>query len=138
MFFNHWRARKDVFWLIMWLYGLSRMIGNWPFSIQFNAKRELSKIHVTWTDRLWFIVSLLFYGLIVWVTILHNFNKVTVHFFEFFISQSVQVSTMIIIMISVISDMINRNMLWNIVMNFHEFDEEVISLKQKPAPTGIF
>lgn len=125
MFLIQWRSKNDVISLMLWLYGLSRICGNWPFSIEFKRKRELSRVRVTFVDWLWFVVAFAYYGSIVWFGIINNFSAVVLSSFELFLSQAMQLSSMAIVTLSLILDMINRNTLWNIVVQFYVFDEEV-------------
>lgn len=125
MFFNNWRRRDDIIGLMMWLYGLSRIFGNWPFSIEFQSKRELSRARVSFVDWLLFFLALLCYGICIWLGIVNNLNKFILHSFELVLSQVVQVGYMISVPLSIALDMINRNTLWNIVVQFYQFDEEV-------------
>lgn len=114
----------SVFW---WSYVIGRCFGLMPFSIEYDVKHKLSKVHVTVLDRLWFATAISIYVLLLVFSILKDKSDA--------LSNTDQIAHLVVcvgasitVIISIVMDMINRKRIWKIVTMLNEFDEEVRSL----------
>lgn len=125
MFWQDWRRKNNIFSLTLWIYLLSKLYGNWSFSIEFDAKRHSSRVRVTPLDWLRFIFNLIFYINCTRYIIHEDAEKNLSTKLEVSITQFAQLISLLVLILSIVLDMINRNALWNIILKFDEFDLEV-------------
>lgn len=116
---------NNVFSIALWIYIIARAFGSWPFTIEFNAKSRTSRVQVTKLDLIWFLLSLCIYGLFNWFAVFEQIRQLQLSLVEILISQITQISSILVTMLSIAMDMINRNVIWQMILIFHRFDEEV-------------
>lgn len=124
MIWNNRSKGSDVLSLIFWVYGIGRVFGFWPFSIKFNAKtRRSSEVHVTTFDCVWFFISIAMFAL---SSRFINIDQITQYsFIEMLMTWIIVINDIFVMVFAIIFDMVNRNVLWGIVTNLMEFDDEV-------------
>lgn len=125
------QRRNDIFSLTLWVYVLARMCGFWPFSMSFKAKNRSSRVKVTIFDVIWFVFALVFYSVslrIVTNNPMQDSVEMEVSFTEVALNQLAQYAQIFIILLCIVLDMVNRNVLWNIILKFKSFDDEMVSM----------
>lgn len=128
MFWHGCQRRNNIFSLTFWVYCLARIFGFWPFSVKFNAKNRLSEVKVGAFDVAWFVLSLAFYSACFRLTTYNPFDVMEISFTEFVLNQLTQVFNLIIIILNIILDMVNRHVLWGIILKFKAFDDEMMAM----------
>lgn len=107
---------------------MARIFGFWPFSIKFNAKNRLSEVKVNVIDVAWLLLTLTFYGACFRLTTYNPFDELQVSFTELILNQITQAVNLVIIILNIISDMINRHVLWGIILKYKAFDDEMMAM----------
>lgn len=124
-----WRKANSVFSVAFPIYVISRIFGFLPFSLAYDRKLRTTIVRVTVFDIIWLCLSLL----------LHIFFFI----FNWIADQQSQVTDSRILIISgrltlwggffmaifaMLMDLLNRNRIWEIIVKFNEFDEEIHQL----------
>lgn len=125
MIWKDCRRADNIFSITLWAYVIARVFGNWPFSIEFNARNGSSRVRVTKIDFAWFLLSLCIYASFNWFAVFDQLGHHEASLVEVTVSQISQIIIILVAMLSIIMDLINRNVIWQMVLTFHAFDEEV-------------
>lgn len=128
MFWKDYRKRNDIFSLTLLVYVTARVFGFWPFSIEFDAKCQKSHTKVTKLDYMWFIVTLAFYCVGIRFATYNPFPSAEFSFTEVALNQLTQLVNILIIVLCIVMDMVNRNILWKIIVKLKIFDDEMIAM----------
>lgn len=125
MFWKNYRKKNDVFSVIQLVYIAARAFGYWPFSIEFNDKSSGGRVRVLSSDLVWFAVALAIYCACNWLSVFNHLVQEHESYMEMATSQLFQFSNLLITTVSIIMDMVNRDVIWRIILKFNKFDDEV-------------
>lgn len=123
-----WKNRpngNNVFSVTLRLYIFARIFGYWPFSVHFNESQRSSKVYLTILDWLWVIIAISLYIASSQMTSFQHSIYDNFSFIATFVSRMIEISDIIFTIISILLDLINRRRIWNLIVSYSEFDEEV-------------
>lgn len=126
MIWKYCHRADNIFSITIWIYMIARALGNWPFSIEFNAKNGSSRVRVSKLDFAWFVLSLCIYASFNRFSTFEQSGHIKSSFVEYLVSLISQISSILVAMLSIIMDLMNRNVIWQMILSFHAFDEEVM------------
>lgn len=134
MFRNIRTKKTDVFSVTGPVYMIARMFGYWPFRVKFGQRSGLNSIYVTRFDWLWFAAAIIIYSLFFWSMSTNYYlqNDIPYSFIEVFISKMTHLCSILISILSMVMDSVNRRRIWNIILKFNEFDEKVTFYFRNP------
>lgn len=119
--------RNDIFSLTLWVYVMARVFGFWPFTIRFDENRNKPIVCVTKFDYAWFCMSIVFYIMFIHFAVMdhsgHIDQKFT--FIEVSLNKMTTLNHILVALLCIILDMVNREVLWKIILKFKAFDDEV-------------
>lgn len=125
MFWKNYAKNNDVFSIALWVYIYLRIFGLWPFSVQFDRKNRSSSIHVTKLDLLWIVAAVAVYLIFLYIYEFFNNSPTSFSFIIVRLSKITQLCDFIIVIFSIFLDLINRHRIWQLILNFNDFDQEV-------------
>lgn len=121
---------NSVLWITTPIYVLARMVGFWPFRLQFYQKpSKLINVHVNIFDGVWFACAIFMYASFAWFTIASVQDDIPFSLLERLISQMTQAASNSISILSIIMDMVNRKRIRDIIVRFNQFDVEIKAVK---------
>lgn len=110
------------------VYYYSRCLGQWPFTIAYNANESIEKAHVNVFDWLWLFTAICLYVASAFCVYNYNFNYATSDaddFYVHFIITLSEVPSISLRAVGIVLNMLNRNRLVDILKNFVIFDRKV-------------
>lgn len=119
---------SNVFSLTLGVYVLVRFFGYWSFSVEFGkSAKTRAVIHVKPFDWFWSISSIIICLSCVayQYQTYYDFAYLNVSLVEMTINEMSLVAISFITIVCIVSDLANRNVIWQIIKNFYDFDEEV-------------
>lgn len=125
MFWKNYRKKNDIFSVAQLVYIAARAFGYWPFSIEFNDKSNGGRVRVLPSDLVWFAVALTIYCTCNWLSVFNHLVQEHESYMEMATSQLFQFSNLLITTLSIVMDMVNRDVIWRIILKFNKFDDEV-------------
>lgn len=114
--------------IVSWIYVIARVFGFLPFSVEYNEKKRINKVHVTILDVLWFIITITIYALIISSSaVIHYYNNelLSMSNIEILATILITIEGGVIAIISIVMDMFNRKRVLKIMLKLNEFDDEV-------------
>lgn len=126
MFWKNRSKKDDVFSVAAPVYVFTRMFGYWPFSVQFHQNTSKSMhVHMTCFDCLWLIVVLSIFTFFAWFSFVTVQDDIPYSSLELLVSKVTQLGSVSISILGIIMDMVNRKCIWDIIVRFNQFDNEV-------------
>lgn len=118
--------RGGIFLMAYPVYLASRIFGFLPCTILYNRKNGSSKIVVTFTDVLWFIISLALYTSAMIFNMFYNYHALLTESVIIIIGGRLLLLTgNLNAIFSILMDMYHRHEIWKIIQHCHQFDKEV-------------
>lgn len=111
--------------IVSWIYVIARVFGFLPFSVEYNEKQKISKVHVTILDVFWFIFAIAIYAMVIVSSAVHHYAKASFSGIEILATILITIEGGLIAIISIVMDMFNRKRIFRIMIKLNEFDEEV-------------
>lgn len=125
MFWKNYAKNNEVFSIALWIHIYMRIFGMWPFSVQFDQRKRTSHVHVTKLDLLWIVVVVAAYLTFLYVSIIINSTPTPLSISIVRLAKITQICGFAIAILSIFLDLINRKRIWQLVLNFNHFDQEV-------------
>lgn len=132
MFWKSRRHENTVIALTSWLYLIVRFFGLWSFTIESNATVVKSKgecaVCIKLLDWLWAVITFSYYCIstVIQIGAIAKFQELNSTLIEIVINNVTIVSDILIALLCIIMDIVNRKRLWKMILIFHEFDVEVL------------
>lgn len=118
------RSRSDVFSVVFWMYVVARCFGYWPFSVNRRSKSRCSQIRITRIDLAWFVGAIILHTLFHWLAVMGQAIDENQSYAEMTTEQIFKISGLVVTVMSIVMDMRNRHLLWDIILKFNKFDEQ--------------
>lgn len=126
--------KSEVFALAKRVQIVARIYGFWPFSINPIAETDdnLSILHTKACDYIWFAVVLVIYTILATIEFVSFRSLATEKYSsnEVILQLMTMISEIVITFAGLIMDMINRQLIWDIILMLNAFDVKVIFLKK--------
>lgn len=120
---NH--PKNGIFAIVLIIYRLSRTLGFLAFSIDYDEKQKLTRVHQTVFDWVWFIIAIIINALLMAFNALNKWNEELSSKMEKICNIILPIGGCAITIFSITMDMVNRKDIWKIVTTLNEVDEEV-------------
>lgn len=124
MNWKRYSPKANVFSVVQPMYVVARSFGYWPFSVEFRNNSLKSFVRVTTMDWIRFVFAFVIYFICNWLAMCH-YSEHHESYIEMATSELFQSSNLLMTVITISMDMVNRNVIWKIVLKFNKFDEEV-------------
>lgn len=126
MFWKNRSKNVDVFFVTAPVYVFARIFGFWPFSVQFAQSTSTSvHVHMNCFDSSWFAIAISYFTFFGWLSFVKTQDYLPYSAVELLVFKMLQVGSVVVSISTIIVDVVNRNRIWNIIVKFNQFDNEV-------------